>query len=292
MKIKFVTNHLHLKRVFASLVTAGSTLVLLLGSIQEDYRNQEEDKVRRYEAQKAVVDEMVARYKAETEARASANTETYTTGFVSTCDEAESSIMYVETHYSSLNVRLSPNSESAIIGTLENGAEVTVVADSTSEAEEYVEIEYDGGTAYIHSNFITDIQPEPVALACAPEIVESSSTNTNSNTTEYTIEYTQDGDLVLNSDLGRIQGPSGEETYYNLNMSKVVENAHNLGIEGEYNVREDGVKCLGDYVMVAANLDVHPRGSLVETSVGVGVVVDSGDFAKTNPTQLDIATNW
>lgn len=48
----------------------------------------------------------------------------------------------------------------------------------------------------------------------------------------------------------------------------------------------------GDYVIVAANLDVHPRGSTVETSLGTGIVLDTGGFAAENPTQVDIATDW
>ncbi len=83
-----------------------------------------------------------------------------------------------------------------------------------------------------------------------------------------------------------------KETYYNLNMSGVVELAHSLGIEGEYWVREDGCKMLGDYIMIAANLDVHERGSLVPTSLGMGIVVDTGGFAYSNPTQVDIAVSW
>ncbi|MCR5224002.1 MAG: hypothetical protein K6C11_02530 [Bacilli bacterium] len=111
---------------------------------------------------------------------------------------------------------------------------------------------------------------------------------------------------VLDSTNGRIQGPSGEETYYNLDMSNIVaqsqpggwiyNQAKANGNEGNLSsrvwVREDGVKMMGDYVMVAANLNVHPRGSIVQTSLGPGVVVDTGDFAATNPTQLDIATTW
>ena len=111
---------------------------------------------------------------------------------------------------------------------------------------------------------------------------------------------------VLNSTNGRIQGPSGEETYYNLDMSKIVaqsqpggwvyNDAKAHGNEGNlssnYWVREDGCKMMGDYIMVAADLNVHPRGSIVQTSLGPGIVVDTGDFAKTNHNQLDIATTW
>ena len=87
-------------------------------------------------------------------------------------------------------------------------------------------------------------------------------------------------------------GPSGKETYYNLNMSGVVKIMRNMGNTDEYWVRDDGCKMLGDYIMVAANLSVHPRGSLVETSLGTGIVCDTGGFAKNNPYQLDIAVNW
>ena len=65
-----------------------------------------------------------------------------------------------------------------------------------------------------------------------------------------------------------------------------------MGYDYEYWVRDDGVKMLGDYVMVAANLNLRPRGSLVETSLGTGIVCDTGGFAKKNPTQLDIAVTW
>ena len=83
-----------------------------------------------------------------------------------------------------------------------------------------------------------------------------------------------------------------KETYYNLPMDQVVANAHNAGIEGEYWVREDGCKMLGDYVMIAANQSVHPYGTVVDTSLGQGIVVDTGSFAIGNPTAVDIATDW
>ena len=49
---------------------------------------------------------------------------------------------------------------------------------------------------------------------------------------------------------------------------------------------------LGPYIMVAAHLGIHPRGSLVQTSLGTGVVVDTGAFSKSNAHQIDIAVNW
>ena len=97
---------------------------------------------------------------------------------------------------------------------------------------------------------------------------------------------------VLTASAGTINGPSGKETYYNLNMSGVVSIMRSLGNTDEYWVRDDGAKMLGNYVMVAANLNVHPRGSIVETSLGLGIVCDTGGFASGNSTQLDIAVSW
>ena len=106
------------------------------------------------------------------------------------------------------------------------------------------------------------------------------------------IENTRWKGPVLSKRRGTITGPSGKETYYNLNMSGVVRIMRRMGNEDEYWVRDDGVKMLGDYVMVAANLKIRPRGSLVETSLGTGIVCDTGGFAKKNPYQLDIAVTW
>lgn len=103
--------------------------------------------------------------------------------------------------------------------------------------------------------------------------------------------YTWSGSILTPS-AGVNYGPSGKETYYNLNMSGVISIMRGMGYTGEYWVRNDGCKMLGNYIMVAANLSVHPRGSLVETSLGTGIVCDTGGFAAGNPNQLDIATTW
>ncbi len=108
--------------------------------------------------------------------------------------------------------------------------------------------------------------------------------------------YVYDGSnydgAVLNPTMGVVYGPSGKETYYNLNMSGVVNIMRGMGNTDQYWVREDGAKMLGDYVIVAADLDTHPRGSLVETSLGTGIVCDTGGFAYSDPNQIDIATAW
>ncbi len=48
----------------------------------------------------------------------------------------------------------------------------------------------------------------------------------------------------------------------------------------------------GDYVMVAADYSTRPRGTLLESSLGTAIVVDTGTFVYSNPTQIDIAVAW
>lgn len=75
-----------------------------------------------------------------------------------------------------------------------------------------------------------------------------------------------------------------KETYYNLDMSGVVANAKNMGIEGDYWVRGDGVKMYGSYVIVAAQMD---KGTIIETSLGTGIVLDWCQAGT-----VDLATSW
>lgn len=80
-----------------------------------------------------------------------------------------------------------------------------------------------------------------------------------------------------------------QETYYDLPMSGVMKFCGG----GNYIVRADGVKVDKDgYVLVAADLNRYPRCSVVETSLGLGKVYDTGTFALENPEQFDLATDW
>lgn len=91
---------------------------------------------------------------------------------------------------------------------------------------------------------------------------------------------------------GRIQGPNGPETYYNLNMSGVIRIMRNRGYDATnypYWVRDDGMKMLGPYIMAAANLNHWPRGSIVESSRGFCIICDTG-YLSWN--QLDLAVIW
>lgn len=120
---------------------------------------------------------------------------------------------------------------------------------------------------------------------------QQNSEQVSAQNTEATVNTAWNGS-ALSASAGVNYGPSGKETYYNLDMSGVVSIMRGIGNTDAYWVRSDGVKMLGDYVMVAANLSVHPRGSLVETSLGTGIVCDTGGFAVSNANQLDIATSW
>lgn len=109
---------------------------------------------------------------------------------------------------------------------------------------------------------------------------------------EETTEVLEWQGTVLNPSNGTVEGPSGKETYYNLDMSGVISIMKSNGYDYEYSIREDGVKMYGSYVMCAANLDLRPRGTIIETSLGRGIVCDTGSFAVVDPTRLDIAVNW
>lgn len=122
------------------------------------------------------------------------------------------------------------------------------------------------------------------------------------NYTVSTPELTDDGGVSIPSNwngikltrtLGTIQGPSGKETYYDLDMYGVVQiMKRDLKLNANYWEREDGCKMYGSYIMVAADLSLRPRGTIIATSLGMAMVCDTGTFALSNNTQLDIATNW
>lgn len=104
-------------------------------------------------------------------------------------------------------------------------------------------------------------------------------------------KYAEEG-RTLTKRGGVFYGPSGKECYYNLPMNGVIMNARKADINDRYWIRRDGVKMYGRYVIVAADLNVHPRGSIIPTSLGDGIVLDTGSFIKNSSTALDIATAW
>lgn len=143
---------------------------------------------------------------------------------------------------------------------------------------------------------LTNVNKEEITTTTAVTTIKTTTiiTTTTTKPVTTTVASTWDGP-VLTKSKGVVNGPSGKETYYNLNMNGVVKIMRNAGFSEEeypYWVREDGVKMLGNYVMVAANLNLRPRGSIVQSSLGDAIVCDTGGFAHSNPTQLDIAVTW
>lgn len=96
--------------------------------------------------------------------------------------------------------------------------------------------------------------------------------------------------MILTARLGTINFQGHKETYYNLPMKRIEARANEYyGLENVFAIREDGVKTYNGFVIVAANWEVHPFGSVIETSRGVGLVLD---HTTTDKETIDIATNW
>lgn len=142
------------------------------------------------------------------------------------------------------------------------------------------------------NNYKDEIQKEIDSIYQDIEAVEIAKAEKKQRQATYTPTVTYASTDGLTASSGVNYYGEQKETYYNLNMSRVVDNAKNAGVEGEYWVRDDGVKMMGDKVIVAANQDLYPYGTTVDTSLGEGIVLDTGTFATGNPTQVDIATEW
>lgn len=171
-----------------------------------------------------------------------------------------------------VNVRVLPTEESDVITKIEKGKEIKV----TGEVGKWYRVQYKDGDAFVSKELCVDNK----------EIEEQTEVHKEQT---YNTEW---NGKKLTKQAGTIMGPSGKETYYNLNMSGIVKRLKRLGYEGDYWVREDGVKMYGDYVLVAASFDIRPIGTILPTSLGMGLVADTGGFAKNNKYQLDIATAW
>ena len=102
-------------------------------------------------------------------------------------------------------------------------------------------------------------------------------------------------DGQITKEIGGCMGPSGRETYYNLRMDNCVAYMRDLGYSEEeypYWIRDDGAKMLGNYVMCAANWKIRPKGTIIPTSLGDAIVVDTGEFVKDYPNGVDLAVDW
>ena len=134
--------------------------------------------------------------------------------------------------------------------------------------------------AEISKNLISDeIVREPVTriVAVGASPIEKKPLTASMGRNRYTVTLA-DGRII-----------ERQETYYDLPMAGVM---HYCG-GGNYVVRADGAKVDADgYVLVAADLSRYSRCSIVETSLGLGKVYDTGEFVLSNPEQFDLATDW
>lgn len=176
-----------------------------------------------------------------------------------------------------VNVRRKPSLKSKIIDIFYINTEIEYI----SEKEKWVKIKYKNKYAYIYKDYVSE---EITTITTTIEEEKESGKNYNCN-------YNNSSEK-LTPLKGVNYGPSGKETYYNLNMSGIIQIMRRMGNNDPYWVREDGCKMLGNYIMVAADLNIRPRGSIVETSLGLGIVCDTGSFIYSNPYQLDIAVTW
>ncbi|MFQ9388929.1 MAG: SH3 domain-containing protein [Coprococcus sp.] len=92
-----------------------------------------------------------------------------------------------------LNVRRASSEKSDKVGTLKRGEEVKILRD---EENGWYAIDFEGHIRYVHGDYITTDQNEVNGYTASD----------------------WDGP-VLTAFAGTITGPSGKETYYNLNMS-------------------------------------------------------------------------
>ena len=96
--------------------------------------------------------------------------------------------------------------------------------------------------------------------------------------------------VMLTAALGRITFNGHMETWYNLPMERVTAKAYENGIQGERWDRADGCKMIGKFIICAGAEDRY--GEVVETSRGLGMILDTGEFSKKDPTAIDMAVTW
>ena len=184
--------------------------------------------------------------------------------------------MYVNTD--NVSVYTKPDQNSTVL-TVVNQNDPVILTGTSSE--ELYRITVNNQTGYIDKNALSYH-----ALSFAERLSEIQT---------QPVTYTWSG-AILNPSSGSVTGPSGKETYYNLDMSVVVSVMRSMGFnetDYPYWVRSDGAKMLGPYVMVAADLNAHPKGSVIDISLGKAIVADTGAFTTNGSgTAVDVAVTW
>ena len=152
------------------------------------------------------------------------------------------------------------------------------------------------------ANLVLAAEGGEITNVCAPKSTYSC-VSYDENGVAYFEKNTSWNGKALTSKAGVVKnGPSGEdEMYYDADciskagMDNCVKYMRDLGydeVNYPYYIREDGVRMFGNYVMVAANVDVLPKGTIIETSLGLAMVVDKCEGSSSNIKLVDIAVNW
>lgn len=189
-------------------------------------------------------------------------------------------VEFKETTYyttTSVHIRKNPNTDSKIIKTVPINTKLAIIDDIS--VDDWKSVLLDDEYFWISSKYLSKKKTE---------IKKEKSFETNSTIASQPIAGNH---LTRQSGVFTYNGR--RESYYNLNMSGVVRRMQQRGFSGEYGVRADGVKTFGGLVMVAADLSTFPLGTVVQTSLGTGIVCDTGSFVNTYGSRaFDIATSW
>lgn len=157
-------------------------------------------------------------------------------------------------------------------------AQEVMVEEKDTKKEETKKVEEPKVEEVIEGKVVEEeVVAEPVA-----DTVQTAPAQTQNYASQNT--YTQSNGSGLTKQGGVNWHNGNKETYYNLDMSGVISNAQAMGIQGDYWVREDGVKMYGDKVIVAAQMD---KGTVIDTSLGTGIVLDYCPAGT-----IDIAVTW
>ena len=131
------------------------------------------------------------------------------------------------------------------------------------------------------------------------EMPSETPVNASQDPEEVTVEEIPTEDIeapysVLNKRMGVNYFNGQKETYYNLRMTGVIRLLDDMGIpHGEYWIRDDGAKMLGEYIMLATDTNRIPKGTIWETSLGTGMIVDHCSGSESYPgVWIDVAVNW
>ena len=175
---------------------------------------------------------------------------------------AETKTIYV-TAEDGLNIRVTPSTKREQIDTAPYGTELSYVCDTNDE--EWCCISYDGRLRYVHTDYISDEQPEPLPEPIPEPVVTESYAST---------------DLMY---AGVINWGGWRWTWY----SQQVLPGGGLSIPGRH-VDASGYVCDGDgYICLASGS--HSKGTVLDTPMGrAGKVYD---YCATGGT-IDIYTNW